>query len=64
MRIVLCRLATSRMATQFAVSPQYCRNNARLWARVTKGRPAMVEVVDAFFADWSRDDTISVVSYV
>ena len=64
-RIVLCGLATSRIATQLAVSPQYCRNNAGcVITRVTEGRQTMVEVVGALFADWSRDETVWIVSYV
>ena len=64
-RIVLCGLATSRIATQLAVSPQCCIDNAGLWAHTCyEGRQTMVEVVDALFADWSRDETVWVVSYV
>ena len=36
-RIVLCGLATSRIATQLAVSPQYSRNNAGWWTHTCYG---------------------------
>ena len=36
-RIVLCELATSRIAMQMAVSPQYCRNKAGWCAHMCYG---------------------------
>ena len=64
-RIVLCGLSTSRMATQSAVWPhtvEIMLDGGH--TRVTEGRQTRVDVVGALFVDWWRDETVWVVSYV
>ena len=67
MRIVLCGFTTSRIALQRGWL--FHRSTVEIMlvgvhTRVTEGRQTMVEVVGVLFADWSRDETVWVVSYV